>query len=76
MDKVDTATELFTLFVIIRQDQVFLEKCPIQLIFLMIVDVGKILFQLKSTIIASIEYVAMPAKSWRSKIAAVMSQCS
>ena len=41
----------------IRQDRVFFEKCPIQLFFIMIVDVGTILFQLKSTVIASSEYI-------------------
>ena len=35
----------------------FFEKCPIQLFFIMIVDVDAILFQLKSTVIASIEYI-------------------
>ena len=40
------------------QDEVCFETCPIQLFFIMIVDVGTILFQLKSkpTVIASIEY--------------------
>ena len=35
----------------------FFEKCPIQLFFIMIVDVDAILFHLKSTVIASIEYI-------------------
>ncbi len=37
----------FTVFVIIRQDHVFFEKCPIQLNFIMTVDVGTILLQLQ-----------------------------
>ena len=49
--------KLFTVFVNIRQDRVFCEKCPIQLFIIMVVDVGTILFQLKSTVIASIEYI-------------------
>ena len=48
--------KLFTVFVNIRQDRDFCEKCPIQLFIIMVVDVGTILFQLKSTVIASIEY--------------------
>ena len=35
----------------------FFEKCQIQLFFIMIVDVDAILFQLKSTVITSIEYI-------------------
>ena len=49
--------KLFTVFVVIRQDKVCFETCPIQLFFIMIVDVGTILFQLKSSVIASIEYL-------------------
>ena len=49
--------ELFTAFLVIRQDKVCFDTCPIQLLFIMIVDVGTILFQLKSTVIASIEYL-------------------
>ena len=55
--KLSWPRKLFTVFVIIRQDRVFCEKCPIQLFFIMIVDVGAILFQLKSTVMASIEYI-------------------
>ena len=58
--KVAMATKLFTVFVIIRQDRVFCEKCPIQLFFIIIVDVGAILFQLKTTVIASIERFEPP----------------
>ena len=36
---------------------IFFGKCPIQLFFIMIVDVDAILFQLKSTVIASTEYI-------------------
>ena len=39
------------------KSEFFFEKCPIQLFFIMIVDVGTILIQLKSTVIASIEYI-------------------
>ena len=49
--------KLFTVFLDIRQDKVCFDTCPIQLFFIMIVDVGTILFQLKSTVIASIEYL-------------------
>ena len=49
--------KLFTVFLVIRQDKVYFDTCPIQLFFIMIVDVGTILFQLKSTVIASIEYL-------------------
>ena len=49
--------KLFTVLLVIRQDKVCFEICPIQLFFIMIVDVGTILFQLKSTVIASIEYL-------------------
>ena len=50
--------KLFTVFLVIRQDKVCFDTCPIQLFFIMIVDVGTILlFQLKSTVIASIEYL-------------------
>ena len=49
--------KLFTVFLVIRQDKVCFGTCPIQLFFIMIVDVGTILFQLKSTVIASIEYL-------------------
>ena len=41
----------------ICQDLVFFEKCPIQLIVIIIVDVGTIVFQLKSIVIASIECI-------------------
>ena len=46
MAKLPWRRKLFPVFVIIRQDRVFFEKCPIQLFFIMIVDVGTILFQL------------------------------
>ena len=49
--------KLFTVFLVIRQDKVRFETCPIQLFFIMIVDVGTMLFQLKGTVIASIEYL-------------------
>ena len=49
--------KLFTVFLVIRQDKVCFDTCPIQLFFIMIVDVGTTLFQLKSTVIASIEYL-------------------
>ena len=49
--------KLFTVFLVIRQDKVCFDTCPIQLFFIMIVDVGTILFQLKSTEIASNEYL-------------------
>ena len=49
--------KLFTVFLVIRQDKVCFDTCPIQLFFIMIVDVGTILFQLKSTVIAAIEYL-------------------
>ena len=55
--KVSMATKLFTVFVIIRPDRDCFEKCPIQLFFIIIVDVGTILFQLQSIVIASIEYI-------------------
>ena len=57
LGKLPWLRKLFTVFVIIRQDRVYFEKCPIQLFFIMIVDVGTVLFQLKSTVIASIEYI-------------------
>ena len=46
------ARKQLTVFVVIRQDEVCFETCPIQLFFIMIVDVGTILFQLKSTAMA------------------------
>ena len=49
--------KLFTVFLVIRQDKVCFDTCPIQLFFIMIEDVGTILFQLKITAIASIEYL-------------------
>ena len=55
--KVATATKTVSVFVIIRQDRVIFDKCPIQLLFIMIVDVGAILFQLKSTVISPIGYI-------------------
>ena len=55
--KVAMATKTVTVFLVIRQDKVCFDTCPIQLFFIMIVDVGTILFQLKSTVIASIEYL-------------------
>ena len=55
--KVAMATKTVYCFLVIRQDKVSFETCPIQLFFIMIVDVGTTLFQLKSTVIASIEYL-------------------
>ena len=55
--KVAMATKTVYCFLVIRKDKVCFETCPIQLFFIMIVDVGTILFQLKSTVIASIEYL-------------------
>ena len=43
--------KLFTVFPVIRQDIVCFDTCPIQIFFIMIVDVGTILFQLKSNVI-------------------------
>ena len=54
--KVAMATKTVDCFRHYSLDQVFFEKCPIQLFFIMI-DVDAILFQLKSTVIASIEYI-------------------
>ena len=55
--KVAMATKSVYCFRHYSSRSIFLEKCPIQLFFIMIVDVGTILFQLKSTVIASIEYI-------------------
>ena len=52
MAKLPWRRKLFTVFLVIRQDKVCFDTCPIQLFFIMIVDVGTILFQLKSTVIA------------------------
>ena len=55
--------KLFTVFLVIRQDKVCFDTCPIQVFFIMIVDVVTILFQLKSTVIASIDLVRQRSPS-------------
>ena len=53
--KVAMATK--TVYCFRHYSSFFCEKRPIQLFFIMIVDVGAILFQLKITVIAFIEYI-------------------